>query len=159
MTLDSTANFNYKRHLKSTLNPASFSSIHKARKPSLKAFLSLHSFIIQTFFFFASLQIPSFQKAKMQFSVVAATLALALGVAAQPHGPPSHGPLAIHQAKTQCGGGHVACCIQKSDIHADGIASGLLTKGLLTDVLGSSDQACAKWDLIENLNLLGRISL
>lgn len=93
----------------------------------------------------------------MQFSIVAATLALALGVAAQPHGPP--GPLAIHQAKNQCSGGHVACCMQKSDVQADGIASGLLTKGLLTDVLGSSDQACAKWHLIENLNLLGKIAL
>lgn len=92
----------------------------------------------------------------MQFSIVAATLALALGVAAQPHGGP---PLAVHQAKNQCSGGHVACCMQKSDVKADGIASGLLTKGLLVDVLGSSDQACAKWELIENLNLLGKIFL
>merc|ERR1712187_590071 len=46
-------------------------------------------------------------------------------------------------------------CLNKSDIHADGILSGVLTRGLLTDVLGASDQACAKWDLIENLNLLG----
>lgn len=91
----------------------------------------------------------------MQFSIVAATLALALGVAAQPHG----GPLAVHQAKNQCSGGHVACCMQKSDIEADGIAAGLLTRGLLSSVLGSSDQACAQWSLIENLNLLGKTAL
>lgn len=83
----------------------------------------------------------------MQFSTVATVLALALGVAA---GGPS-----IHQIKNQCPGGKAACCISKADIHSDGILSGLLTEGLLDNVLGSSDQACAKWELIENLNLLG----
>ena len=85
----------------------------------------------------------------MHFTTVVATLALALGVAAG-------GPAGVHQDKTQCEGGKTACCLNKSDIQADGILSGVLTRGLLTDVLGSSDQACAKWDLIENLNLLGK---
>ena len=66
------------------------------------------------------------------------------------------GPAGVHQDKTQCEGGKTACCLNKSDIQADGILSGVLTRGLLTDVLGSSDQACAKWDLIENLNLIGK---
>lgn len=91
----------------------------------------------------------------MQFSaVLATTLTFALGVAAQPQ---HHAPLTVDQAKTQCGGGHMACCLSDSEIKADGIASGLLTRGLLTDVLGSSDQSCAKFELIENLNLLGMI--
>ena len=86
----------------------------------------------------------------MHFSTVVATLALALGVAA------GGAPAAVHQDNTKCEGGKTACCLSKSDVHADGILSGVLTKGLLHDVLGSSDQACAKWDLIENLNLLGK---
>merc|ERR1712187_726604 len=85
----------------------------------------------------------------MHFSTVVATLALALGVAA------GGAPAAVHQDNTKCEGGKTACCLNKSDVQADGILSGVLTKGLLHDVLGSSDQACAKWDLIENLNLLG----
>ena len=88
----------------------------------------------------------------MHFSTVVAALTFALGVAA--HGPPA----AIHQDKNQCDGGKTACCLNKSDIEADGILSGVLTRGLLTDVLGSSDQACAKWELIENLNLLGKLA-
>lgn len=88
----------------------------------------------------------------MHFSAVyGAVFAFALGVAA--HG----GPPSIHQAKTQCGGASTACCLSKSEIHADGILSGVLSRGLLTSVLGSSDQACAKNELIENLNLLGTL--
>lgn len=89
----------------------------------------------------------------MHFTTIfATTLAFSLGVAAQPQ---HHAPLTVDQAKTQCGGGHMACCLNESEIKADGITSSLLTRGLLTDVLGSSDQSCAKWELIENLNLLG----
>lgn len=92
----------------------------------------------------------------MHFTTIfATTLALALGVAAQPQ---HHSPLTVDQAKTQCGGGHMACCLNDSEIKADGVASGLLSRGLLTDVLGSSDQSCAKWELIENFNLLGMIT-
>ena len=91
----------------------------------------------------------------MHFSTVVATFALALGVAAVPQGPPGGAP-GVHQGENKHGGGEKACCLNKSEIESDGILSGLLTRGLLTDVLGTSDQACAKFSLIENLNILGK---
>lgn len=94
----------------------------------------------------------------MRFIAIVTTFALALGVSAISQEPPhqdGHDSPNIHQAANQHDGGEKACCLSKSTIHADGILSGLLTRGLLTDVLGSSDQACAKLELIENLNLLG----
>ena len=94
----------------------------------------------------------------MHFSTVVATFALALGVAAVPQGAPGGGP-GVQQGQNQKSGGEKACCLNKSEIKADGILSGLLTKGLLHDVLGSSDQACAKFSLIENLNILGTNTL
>ena len=95
----------------------------------------------------------------MHFSTVVATFALALGVSANPQGPASHGGPGVQQGHHQHGGGAKACCLNKSTIESDGILSGLLTRGLLTDVLGSSDQACAKFELIENLNILGKNTL
>merc|ERR1712187_522751 len=94
-------------------------------------------------------------KATMHFSTVVATFALALGVSAIPQGPPGHDGAGVHQANNQHGGGVKACCLNKSTIQADGILSGLLTRGALKNILGSSDQACAEFHLIENLNILG----
>lgn len=85
----------------------------------------------------------------MHFSTVATFLTLALSVAAIPQGPE------IHQSKNRCDGGHISCCLEHSDIHADGTLSGVLTQGALTPLLGSKEQSCAKWELIENVNLLG----
>lgn len=90
----------------------------------------------------------------MQFTGVlsfAAALFVA-GAVAQPH---AGGPPSITQSKTQCPGGKVTCCVNKSDVQGDGILDNLLSRGLLTDVLGASDQACAHTDLIGELNLLG----
>lgn len=95
----------------------------------------------------------------MHFSIVVATFALALGVSASPQGPPGHGGAGVQQSTNKHDGGTKACCLNKSTIEADGILSGLLSRGLLSDVLGSSDQACAKWHLIENLNILGKNDL
>lgn len=76
------------------------------------------------------------------------------GAVAQPH---AGGPPSIEQSKTQCPGGKVTCCINKSDIQGDGVLDNLLSRGLLTDVLGASDQACAHTDLIGEINLLGTL--
>lgn len=77
------------------------------------------------------------------------------GAVAQPH---AGGPPSIEQSKTQCPGGKVTCCVNKSDIEGDGVLDNLLSRGLLTDVLGASDQACAHTDLIGEVNLLGMFS-
>ncbi|ODM15983.1 hypothetical protein SI65_08417 [Aspergillus cristatus] len=87
----------------------------------------------------------------MQFATIVALFALALGVTAHP----GHPPVDVHQQKNECGGGQLACCLEHSDIHADGFLSGLLTEGLLTPIIGSQEQSCAKFSLIENLNILG----
>ena len=94
----------------------------------------------------------------MHFSTVVATFALALGVAAVPQGAPGGGP-GVQQGQNQKSGGEKACCLNKSEIKADGILSGLLTRGLLTDVLGTSDEACARFSVIQNLNILGTNTL
>ncbi|OJJ81519.1 uncharacterized protein ASPGLDRAFT_37842 [Aspergillus glaucus CBS 516.65] len=87
----------------------------------------------------------------MQFTTIATLFTLALSVTAHPGRP----PVDVHQQKNECGGGHLACCLEHSDIHADGFLSGLLTEGLLTPIIGSQEQSCAKFSLIENLNILG----
>lgn len=85
----------------------------------------------------------------MQFSAVyGMVLAFALGVAA--HGAPS-----VHQDKTQCPGDQISCCINKSDIKGDGVLDNLLARGLISNLLGASDQACAKTELIGEINILG----
>lgn len=90
----------------------------------------------------------------MQFTTIATLFTLALSVTAHPGRP----PVDVHQQKNECGGGHLACCLEHSDIHADGFLSGLLTEGLLTPIIGSQEQSCAKFSLIENLNILGMFS-
>lgn len=85
----------------------------------------------------------------MQFSAVyGMVLAFALGVAA--HGAPS-----VHQDKTQCPGAQVSCCINKSDIKGEGVLDNLLARGLISNLIGASDQACAKTELIGEINILG----
>ncbi|OKL58010.1 hypothetical protein UA08_06805 [Talaromyces atroroseus] len=49
----------------------------------------------------------------------------------------------------------IACCQNKEILSADGILGNLLGKGALNNVLGVGDSACAKFSLIENLNILG----
>ena len=78
----------------------------------------------------------------MHFSTVLATLALALGATAVSQGQP--------------GGGVNACCLNKSTIESNGVLTGLLTRGVLKNILGTSDQACAEFHVIENLNILGK---
>lgn len=87
----------------------------------------------------------------MQFVTIVALFALALGVTAHR----GRRPADVHQQKNECGGGQLACCVEHSDIHADSFLSSLLTEGLLTPIIGSQEQSCAKFSLIENLNILG----
>ena len=91
----------------------------------------------------------------MHFSGVLSFAAIIAGVAAQPH---AGGPPTIEQSKTQCPGGKVTCCINKSDIEGGGVLDNLLSRGLLHNILGASDQACAHTDLIGELNILGMLS-
>lgn len=89
-------------------------------------------------------------------AAVSTTLALALGVSAIPQGQDGHGERDVKQATNQQAGGSKACCLNKSTIKSDGILNDALARGLLTDVLGASDQACAETELIGSLNLLGK---
>lgn len=84
----------------------------------------------------------------MRFSTVVATFALALGVTA--------GDPGSKQDHKEQGGSINACCLNKSTIQSNGILTGLLTRGALKNILGTSDQACAEFHLIENLNVLGK---
>lgn len=86
----------------------------------------------------------------MQFATMGALFILVLGATAMPGLP----PVDVHQQKNECGDGDLACCNLHSDIEADGL-SDLLTEGLLTPIFGSEEQSCAKFTLIENLNILG----
>ncbi|KAH8689878.1 hypothetical protein BGW36DRAFT_432844 [Talaromyces proteolyticus] len=87
------------------------------------------------------------------------TIAFAVAVAALPpsgHQAEQSNQISIKEAKDQCPGGEVACCINNEEINGDGVLGNLLQKGLLlNNVLGTQDSACAKTSLIENLNLLG----
>lgn len=95
----------------------------------------------------------------MHFSIVTATtFALSLGGAfalpnpqPEPQSVGNSGAPGVHKQS----GGEQACCIHSASVHTDGLLSGLLAKGVLKNILGSSDQTCAKLTLIENLNLLG----
>jgi hypothetical protein len=65
----------------------------------------------------------------------------------------------ISKVKEQYPGSEIACCKNKEEISADGILGNILAKGLLNNVLGVGDSACAKFSLIENLNILGTYPL
>lgn len=90
----------------------------------------------------------------MQFTTIATLFTFVLIVTAQP----SRSSVDVHQQKNDCGGGHLACCFEHSDIHADDPLSDLLTDGLLNPIIGSQEQSCAKFSLIENINVLGMFS-
>lgn len=92
----------------------------------------------------------------MQLTIIASFFALALSVTAMPQGP---GGSSVNQATKHQPSGEKACCLAHSDIHADGILADALTQGILTPLIGSKEQSCAKFQLIENLNLLGMIRL
>lgn len=91
----------------------------------------------------------------MQFTI-ATLVALAVSVAAL---PPSAGhkssKISLAQASGQCQAGKIACCNPKKDISGEGVLGNLLAEGLLNNLLGTGDSACASQSLIKNLNLLG----
>ncbi|OKL58011.1 hypothetical protein UA08_06806 [Talaromyces atroroseus] len=91
----------------------------------------------------------------MKFEIVS-VVAFALSVAAFPPSPgKAQGSLSITEAKAKCPGGEIACCQNYEDIEGDGVLGNLLAKGLLNNLLGVGDSACAKTTLIDNLNILG----
>ncbi|KAJ5277538.1 Spore-wall fungal hydrophobin dewA [Penicillium chrysogenum] len=63
--------------------------------------------------------------------------------------------ISLHQASGLCQAGKVACCNPKKDISGEGVLGNLLAEGLLNNLLGVGDSACASQSLIKNLNLLG----
>lgn len=69
-------------------------------------------------------------------------LALGLNASAMPS------PKVVEQPQP----GEKACCVQSSSISE---GTNLLTRGLISNLLGASDQACATTSVIETLNLLG----
>lgn len=79
--------------------------------------------------------------------------AASVGPAPPKNNDPANPP--ISEVQQQYPGSEIACCKNKEDITADGILGNILAKGLLNNVLGVGDSACAKFSLIENLNILG----
>lgn len=96
----------------------------------------------------------------MQFNMVS-ILAFAAAVAALPNSYPgqsqTQNSITIDEAKANCPAGEVACCQNSEDLQADGVLGNLLGKGLLNNLLGTGDSSCAKFSLIENLNILGML--
>ncbi|KAJ5154026.1 uncharacterized protein N7500_009465 [Penicillium coprophilum] len=90
----------------------------------------------------------------MQFTF-ATIVTLAVSVAAMPSASKSPKGLSLSKASGFCQAGEVACCNPKKDISGDGVLGNLLAEGLLNNLLGVGDSACASQSLIKNLNLLG----
>lgn len=85
----------------------------------------------------------------MQFSI-SAVLALAMTATAT--------KMTMSQAQGQCTQGDIACCDSKEVVSGDGILGNLLAKGALNGLLGNDDAACAKVDVLGDVNVLGMIS-
>lgn len=96
----------------------------------------------------------------MHLSTATMTLVLALGmsVSAMPAATGSdpqqqeQPPQEVHEQHTSgpSDQGEKACCVSSSTIKSSDLA-----RGLINNLLGASDQACATVSLIEKLNLLG----
>lgn len=125
----------YYKYALNSLHLARFSTSHLISSSVYTIFSSLIESLFLLLLFYLA-------KVTMHFSTVLATLALALGATAVSQGHPD--------------GGVNACCLNKSTIKSDGILTGLLTRGVLKNILGTSDQACAEFSVIENLNILGK---
>ncbi|KAJ5778905.1 hypothetical protein N7457_006625 [Penicillium paradoxum] len=81
----------------------------------------------------------------MQFTL-STVLALALSVSAA--------KMSMSKAQGICTQGDVACCDSNEVISADGILGGLLAKGALNGLLGNENSACAKIDVLGDVNVL-----
>ncbi|KAJ5816988.1 hypothetical protein N7447_009221 [Penicillium robsamsonii] len=91
----------------------------------------------------------------MKFTIATlVTLAVSVAATAPVHGKSSK-QISLSQAEGLCQSGKVACCNPKKDISGDGIIGNLLAEGLLNNLLGVGDSACASQSLIKNLNILG----
>lgn len=92
----------------------------------------------------------------MKFDILAiVAFAVAAAGASVPYGGAKQSSLSIDEAKAYCPGGDIACCQNTEVIKGDGVLGNLLAKGILNNLLGVGDSACAKTSLIENLNILG----
>lgn len=86
-------------------------------------------------------------------ATMTAVLALGMSVSALPADPQQQQPPQEKHEQHTSGPsdqGEKACCVSSSTIE-----SSTLARGLITNLLGASDQACATTSLIEKLNLLG----
>lgn len=86
-------------------------------------------------------------------ATMTAVLALGMSVSALPADPQQQQPPQEKHEQHTSGPsdqGEKACCVSSSTIE-----SSTLARGLITNLLGASDQACATTALIEKLNLLG----
>ncbi|KAJ5277537.1 Spore-wall fungal hydrophobin dewA [Penicillium chrysogenum] len=91
----------------------------------------------------------------MKFTIATVvTIAVSAAALAPPQGNKPK-QVSLAQADGLCQAGKVACCNPKKDISGDGIIGNLLAEGLLNNLLGVGDSACASQSLIKNLNLLG----
>ncbi|KAJ5520694.1 Hydrophobin [Penicillium fimorum] len=92
----------------------------------------------------------------MKFTI-ATLVTLAVSAVAMPsvNGGDKPKQLSLSQASGLCQSGKVACCNPKKDIEGNGVLGNLLAEGLLNNLLGVGDSACASQSLIKNLNLLG----
>lgn len=133
--LQSALRIPYYKYALNFLHLACFSTSHLISSSVYTIFSSLIESLFLLLLFYLA-------KVTMHFSTVLATLSLALGATAVSQG--------------HSGGGVNACCLNKSTIESNGVLTGLLTRGVLKNILGTSDQACAEFHVIENLNILGK---
>lgn len=93
------------------------------------------------------------------FALIPFIMVVAASVGPEPPTTNDHANPPISKVKEQYPGSEIACCKNKEELKADGVLGNILAKGLLNNVLGVGDSACAKFSLIENLNILGNWAL
>jgi hypothetical protein len=86
----------------------------------------------------------------MKVATISTFLALSLSVAAM-----QNTMATMLGAVGQCDSGDIACCDSKETISGDGILGNLLAKGALNGLIGNDNAACAKTDVLGDVNVLG----
>ncbi|KAL4888332.1 hypothetical protein BDV59DRAFT_206248 [Aspergillus ambiguus] len=78
---------------------------------------------------------------------------LAVAALAMPHEEEEHKPT-VDEAKGQCGNAEVACCFNKHTNEGKGILGNVLGEGLVHNLLGNPDSACAPFNVLADLDIL-----
>ncbi|KAL4888334.1 hypothetical protein BDV59DRAFT_206249 [Aspergillus ambiguus] len=95
----------------------------------------------------------------MKFSLPA-LLCLAVAVSAVPTEPHAgekykySKKLTIEKAEGKCGDANVSCCFNVHENQGSGLIGNLLGEGLVHNLVGNTDSACAPFNLLSDINLL-----